>query len=42
MNEGEDSSEDIQRHAEAWIENNRDMVDGWLETAREAADTYSM
>jgi glycine betaine/proline transport system substrate-binding protein len=38
MNEGEDSSEDIQRHAETWIENNRDKVDRWLKAARNAAD----
>ncbi len=37
MNEGEDSAEDLQRHASEWIENNRDTVDQWLEKAREAA-----
>jgi len=37
MNEGEDSPEDIQRHASEWIENNSDLVNGWLEKAREAA-----
>ena len=28
---------DIEAQASAWIEDNRDEVDGWLETAREAA-----
>jgi len=37
MNEGEDSPEDIQRHASEWLENNSDMVGGWLEKARSAA-----
>lgn len=35
--EGEDSNDDIARHASEWIENNRDLVDGWLEEARAAA-----
>jgi glycine betaine/proline transport system substrate-binding protein len=34
MNEGND---DIEAQASEWIENNRDLVDGWLETARQAA-----
>ncbi|MFC4353236.1 glycine betaine/L-proline ABC transporter substrate-binding protein ProX [Fodinicurvata halophila] len=38
MNEGEDSEEDIKRHAQEWIEENRDTVDGWLEEARAAAN----
>ncbi len=37
MNEGEDSQEDIERHATEWIQNNQDLVDGWLEAARQAA-----
>jgi len=37
MFEGEDSEEDLGRHAEEWIEANRDLVDGWLEEARSAA-----
>ena len=37
MFEGEDSEEDIVRHAEEWIAANRDQVDGWLEEARGAA-----
>jgi glycine betaine/proline transport system substrate-binding protein len=39
MQEGEDSEEDIQRHASEWIEANRDQVDQWLEEARAAAGT---
>jgi glycine betaine/proline transport system substrate-binding protein len=34
----EDSEEDIQRHAEEWIEENRDQVDEWLSAARQAAE----
>ncbi len=34
---GADTSEDIRGLATTWIENNRDVVDGWLETARAAA-----
>ena len=34
MNEGD---ENIAGHAEAWIAENRDQVDGWLAAAREAA-----
>jgi len=37
MNGGEDSSEDLQRHAEEWIADNRGMVDKWLNKARDAA-----
>ncbi len=37
MNDGEDSEEDLQRHAKEWIADNRDMVDQWLEAARKAA-----
>jgi len=37
MNEGENTQADIERHAEEWIEANRDLVDGWLEEARAAA-----
>ena len=29
MNDGEGDAEDIQRHAQEWIEANRDLVDGW-------------
>ncbi|MEX1019639.1 MAG: glycine betaine/L-proline ABC transporter substrate-binding protein ProX [Litorilinea sp.] len=35
--EGEDSNDDIARHASEWIENNRETVDGWLDAARAAA-----
>ncbi len=37
MFDGEDSEEDIARHASEWIEANRDLVDTWLEAARAAA-----
>jgi len=35
---GENSSEDIQRHAKAWIEENQAAVDAWLNQARSAAE----
>ncbi|NDJ54930.1 MAG: glycine betaine/L-proline ABC transporter substrate-binding protein ProX [Chloroflexi bacterium] len=37
LSAGEDSPSDIARHASEWIENNRQLVDGWLEEARAAA-----
>ncbi len=37
MNEGADSSEDLERQASEWIADHQGEVDGWLETAREAA-----
>ncbi len=37
MNEGADSPEDLEEQATAWIEKNREQVDQWLKTAREAA-----
>ncbi len=37
MYEGEDSEDDIERHAEEWIERNRETFDGWLDEARQAA-----
>jgi glycine betaine/proline transport system substrate-binding protein len=37
MNAGEDSPEDLQRQAAAWIDAHRGQVDRWLKTAREAA-----
>jgi glycine betaine/proline transport system substrate-binding protein len=37
MNDGEGDQADVDRHAAEWIENNRELVDGWLEAAREAA-----
>jgi glycine betaine/proline transport system substrate-binding protein len=33
---GENSDEEIRRHAQEWIEANRDIVDPWLEAARSA------
>lgn len=38
MNAGEDSEEDLQRHAQEWIEANQEAFDGWLEAARNAAE----
>src|SRR5699024_5035672 len=38
MNEGEDSEEDLQRHAEEWIGENQETFDAWLEAARAAAN----
>ncbi|MBV6635484.1 MAG: glycine betaine/L-proline ABC transporter substrate-binding protein ProX, partial [Mameliella sp.] len=38
MADGEDSSEDIDAHVDAWIEAHRAVYDGWLEAARAAAN----
>jgi glycine betaine/proline transport system substrate-binding protein len=35
--DGEDSSQDIERHASEWIAANRTKVDQWLDAARRAA-----
>jgi glycine betaine/proline transport system substrate-binding protein len=37
MNAGEDSADDIEEQASAWIKANQGKVDGWLKAAREAA-----
>jgi glycine betaine/proline transport system substrate-binding protein len=37
MNAGMDSPEDLEKQAEAWIEDNSDQVDEWLQMARDAA-----
>jgi glycine betaine/proline transport system substrate-binding protein len=37
MDEGEDTQADIERHASEWIEENRDLVDQWLDEARAVA-----
>ncbi|MDY6937880.1 MAG: glycine betaine/L-proline ABC transporter substrate-binding protein ProX [Cyanobacteriota bacterium] len=37
MQQGENRPDDIRRHAREWVENNQQLVDGWLETARQAA-----
>jgi glycine betaine/proline transport system substrate-binding protein len=37
MHDGESSQEDIERHAQEWIENNRETFDGWIEAAMQAA-----
>jgi glycine betaine/proline transport system substrate-binding protein len=36
MHDGESSQEDIERHAQEWIENNREAFDRWIETAKAA------
>lgn len=36
MHAGEDSEADIRRHAAEWIEENRDLFDGWVQEARAA------
>ncbi len=38
MQQGENRPDDIRRHAREWIENDQQQVDGWLETARKAAE----
>ncbi len=35
--EGENSVEDIRRHAEEWVKQNQELFDGWLEEAKNAA-----
>ncbi|MDY7015131.1 MAG: glycine betaine/L-proline ABC transporter substrate-binding protein ProX, partial [Cyanobacteriota bacterium] len=35
--EGEDSPQDVRRHAEEWVKNNQQQVDRWLEEAKKAA-----
>ena len=34
---GENTADDVNRHATEWIEANRPQVDDWLTTARNAA-----
>lgn len=38
IRDGENAPEDIRRHAEEWVAQNRDQVDPWLEEARQAAN----
>jgi glycine betaine/proline transport system substrate-binding protein len=38
MNAGEGDPKDVERHASEWIEANADLVEGWLQKARAAAD----
>lgn len=38
MNDGEGKPADIQRHADEWIKAHGELVAGWLETARKAAN----
>ncbi|NEO98429.1 MAG: glycine betaine/L-proline ABC transporter substrate-binding protein ProX [Symploca sp. SIO2E9] len=37
IKDGEDSPEDIRRHAEEWVEQNQQLWDRWLEEAKQAA-----
>jgi glycine betaine/proline transport system substrate-binding protein len=37
MQEGESSQADVERHAQEWIDENRSLVDEWLDAARAAA-----
>ena len=37
MNDGADDPEDIEKQASQWIADHRETIDGWLESAREAA-----
>ncbi len=37
MNAGEDSKDDIVRHAKEWIQNNQQLFDSWIEQAKAAA-----
>ncbi len=34
IKDGEDSPEDIRRHAKEWVENNQELFDSWLEEAK--------
>ncbi|MEO1096059.1 MAG: glycine betaine/L-proline ABC transporter substrate-binding protein ProX [Cyanobacteria bacterium J06638_28] len=38
LQQGENKPADIRRHAEEWVQNNREQFDGWLEEARAAAN----
>ncbi len=38
IKEGEDSPEDIRRHAKEWVENHQELFDSWLEEAKKATD----
>ncbi|MGB3495931.1 MAG: glycine betaine/L-proline ABC transporter substrate-binding protein ProX [Elainellaceae cyanobacterium] len=38
MRDGEDSPDDIRRHAEDWVANNQDQFDSWVTEARAAAE----
>jgi glycine betaine/proline transport system substrate-binding protein len=40
MQQGEDKPADIKRQAEAWIQANQDVFNGWIEEAKKAANVY--
>lgn len=37
MEAGEDNKRDLQRHADQWIEQNRELFDSWIDQAKDAA-----
>lgn len=39
--EGENKPEDIRRHAQEWVKSHQELFDGWVEEARNAANTAS-
>lgn len=39
IKDGEDSPEDIRRHAEEWVEKNQELWDSWQEEAKQAANS---
>jgi glycine betaine/proline transport system substrate-binding protein len=38
MREGEDSEEDIRRHAQEWVQENQEKFNKWIEQAKQAAE----
>ncbi|NEO33791.1 MAG: glycine betaine/L-proline ABC transporter substrate-binding protein ProX, partial [Symploca sp. SIO3C6] len=38
VQDGEDSPEDVRRHAQTWIDNNQQLFDNWLEEARQVGN----
>ncbi|MGD1808174.1 glycine betaine/L-proline ABC transporter substrate-binding protein ProX [Dapis sp. BLCC M126] len=38
IKDGENSPEDIRRHAKEWVEKNQELFDSWLEEAKKGAD----
>ena len=36
IKDGENSQDDIRRHAEEWVDNNSELFEGWLQEARQA------
>ncbi|NEO33037.1 MAG: glycine betaine/L-proline ABC transporter substrate-binding protein ProX [Symploca sp. SIO3C6] len=42
LQEGEDSSKDIRRHAEEWIEENQELFDNWIEEASKLSNNAAL